>query len=444
MTTESLNPSKIYSEKKRRNARTAAISGFAGSALEYYDFFIFATAAALYLQDLYFPGGGTTGQLFSLATIGVAYITRPLGALLWGHLGDVIGRKKVLIMVLILMGASTFVIGLVPTYASIGIWAPIIVVVLRLAQGLSAGGESPGSASLTMEHAPDHRRGFFSSWTLSGVTFGIVLSSAVFIPLQALPEESLMSWGWRVPFLLSALVTAIALVLRRTLDEPEEFTETKELDLVVKVPAFELFRHHPKTLLLVTGMTLFTMVNTIINVFALAYGSNVAGIPRQDMLTFVSVANLIAVFALPLWGMLSDRIGRKPVFIAGIIAQVILIFAFFWILAGSVTANIWWVWIIGILLIAGGYSMSNAVYPAYFPEQFPTNVRYSGMAICLMIGLLLAGFTPAIAESISGPHHNWFGVALFSAICVAISGVCAAFSTETYRTPTSELGRSGA
>ncbi|WP_165168359.1 MFS transporter [Rothia uropygialis] len=441
MTTESLNPSKIYSEKRRRNARTAAISGFAGSALEYYDFFIFATAAALYLQDLYFPGGGTTGQLFSLATIGVAYITRPLGALLWGHLGDVIGRKKVLIMVLILMGASTFVIGLVPTYASIGIWAPIIVVVLRLAQGLSAGGESPGSASLTMEHAPDHRRGFFSSWTLSGVTFGIVLSSAVFIPLQALPEESLMSWGWRVPFLLSALVTAIALVLRRTLDEPEEFTETKELDLVVKVPAFELFHRHPKTLLLVTGMTLFTMVNTIINVFALAYGSNVAGIPRQDMLTFVSVANLIAVFALPLWGMLSDKIGRKPVFIAGIIAQVILVFAFFWILAGSVTANIWWVWIVGTLLIAGGYSMSNAVYPAYFPEQFPTNVRYSGMAICLMIGLLLAGFTPAIAESISGPHHNWFGVALFSAICIAISGACAAFSTETYRTPTSELGR---
>lgn len=441
MTTESLDRNKVYSEKKRRNARTAAISGFAGSTLEYYDFFIFATAAALYLQDLYFPGGGATGQLFSLATIGVAYITRPLGAVLWGHLGDVIGRKKVLIMVLLLMGVSTFVIGLVPTYASIGIWAPIIVVVLRLAQGLSAGGESPGSASLTMEHAPDHRRGFFSSWTLAGVTFGIVLSSAVFIPLQALPEEALMSWGWRIPFLISALVTAIALVLRRTLDEPEEFTETKDLDLVVKVPAIELIRHHPKTLLLVTGMSLFTMVNTMINVFALSYGTNVAGISRQDMLTFISVANLVAVGALPLWATLSDKIGRKPVFITGAVAQIILIFAFFWILAGSVTVNIWWVWIVGILLIAGGYSMSNAVYPAYFPEQFPTNVRYSGMAICLMIGLLLAGFTPAIAESISGPHHNWLGVAVFSGVCVAISGICAVFSKETFRTSTSTLGR---
>ncbi|MCQ9165427.1 MFS transporter [Arthrobacter sp. STN4] len=430
----------IRSEKQRRNARNAAISGFAGSALEYYDFFIFATAAALYLKDLYFPDAGAAGQLFSLATIGVAYITRPLGALLWGHLGDRIGRKNVLIAVLLLMGASTFLVGVVPTYAQIGVWAPVIIVVLRLAQGLSAGGESPGSSALSMEHAADNHRGFLASWTMSGVTFGIVLSSAVFIPLQLLPQDALMSWGWRIPFLLSAVVTIVALILRRTLDEPEVFVEAKVHRQVVKVPLLELLRRHPRTMILVTGMSLFTMVNTMINVFTLSYGTSVSGIPRDEMLLFVSVANLAAVFLLPLWAHLSDRIGRKPVFITGAVLQVVLIFAFLRALATGSADNTWMVWVLGILLVAGAYSMMNAVYPAYFPEQFPAKVRYSGMAISLMIGLLLAGFTPAIAAGISGAHHNWFGVALFSAICVVISGVCAAFSRETFRTPTEQLG----
>ncbi|WP_181276288.1 MFS transporter [Brevibacterium oceani] len=434
-------PSPELAERRRKNARNAAISGFAGSALEYYDFFIFATAAALYLQDLYFPGAGGSGQLFSLATIGVAYVSRPLGALLWGHLGDVFGRKKVLIAVLVLMGASTFIIGLVPTYAQIGIWAPIIIVVLRLAQGLSAGGESPGSSALSMEHAPDHRRGFFTSWTMAGITFGIVISSAVFIPIQLLPDEAIMSWGWRLPFLLSAVVTVVALILRRTLDEPEVFAETKEKNEVVKVPVFELIRSHPRTVALVTGMSLFTMVNTMVNVFTLSYGTDVSGIPRSEMLLFISIANLIAVFALPMWAHLSDRFGRKPIFILGVIAQIVLIFAFLGALANGDPENTAVVWILGMLLVAGGYSMSNSVYPAYFPEQFPANVRYSGMAICLMIGLLLAGFTPAIAESLSGAAHNWVAVAVFSAGCVAVSGICAFLSPETSRTPTDKLGQ---
>lgn len=441
MSSKTLSPTATTrTEKQRRNARNAAISGFAGSALEYYDFFIFATAAALYLKDLYFPDAGVAGQLFSLATIGVAYITRPLGAVLWGHLGDKIGRKNVLVAVLLLMGVSTFLVGLVPTFDQIGVWAPVILVVLRLAQGLSAGGESPGSSALSMEHAPDNRRGFLSSWTMSGVTFGIVLSSAVFIPLQLLPEEAVMSWGWRIPFLLSAVVTVVALLLRRSLDEPEVFIETKVEDQVVKVPLLELLRRHPRTMVLVTGMSLFTMVNTMINVFTLSYGTRVSGIPRDEMLLFITVANLVAVFALPMWAHLSDKVGRKPLFITGTVLQVILIFAFLGALANGDPDNTWWVWILGILLVAGAYSMTNAIYPAYFPEQFPANVRYSGMAISLMIGLLLAGFTPAIAAGISGTEHNWFGVALFSSICVAISGVCAALSRETFRTPTDQLG----
>ncbi|UBH04817.1 MFS transporter [Leucobacter sp. Psy1] len=427
-------------EKRRKNARNAAISGFAGSALEYYDFFIFATAAALYIRELFFPDAGTGGQLFALATIGVAYVTRPLGAIMWGWLGDVIGRKKVLIATLVLMGVSTFIIGVIPTYEQIGIWAPIIIVVLRLAQGLSAGGESPGSASLSMEHAPDHRRGFFASWTLAGVTFGIVMSSAVFIPIAMLPQEAQMSWGWRIPFLLSIVVTTVALLLRRTLDEPEVFEETKSNNLVVKVPMFEVLRNHPKAFALVTGMSLFTMVNTMVNVFTLAYGVEISGIDRGEMLLLISVANLIAVAAIPMWAHLSDKIGRKPIFVTGAVGQVVLIFAFLWALNAGGPGDTVLIWVLGILLIAGAYSMSNGVYPAYFPEQFPPQVRYSGMAVSLMLGLLVAGFTPAIAQSISGESGNWLGVALFSAVCVAISGLCAVLSRETFRVPTAKLG----
>ena len=187
-------------------------------------------------------------------------------------------------------------------------------------------------------------------------------------------------------------------------------------------------------------MSLFTMVNTMVNVFTLAYGVEVSGIDRSEMLTLISVANLIAVVSIPAWAHLSDRIGRKPVFIVGAAGQVVLIFAFLWALNAGGPGDTVLIWVFGILLLAGVYSMCNSVYPAYFPEQFPAQVRYSGMAVSLMLGLVVAGFTPAIAQSISGDSGNWFGVALFSAVCVAISGVCAGLSRETYRVPTAKLG----
>jgi len=425
---------------QRRNARNAAVSGFVGTMLEYYDFFIFAAAAALYLRELFFPDAGTVGQLFALATVGVAYVTRPLGALLWGHVGDVVGRKRALILTLLLMGIATFAVGLIPTYDQIGVWAPILIIVLRLVQGLSAGGESPGSASLSTEQAPDHRRGFYASWTIAGATAGIVLSSAVFIPLQRLGSDFMMAWGWRIPFLLSAIVTIVALLLRRTLREPEVFVGVKKHDETVTVPLLELLRRHPLTMLRVTGMALFLMVITMVNVFTLSYGTGVSGIPREEMLAFVSVANLLSVFTIPAWAALSDRVGRRPVFIAGCAAMVVLVFVFFALLTNVSASGSWLVWLTGILLMAGAYSMSNSVYPAFFPEQFPVNVRYSGMAVCLMLGLLVSGFTPAIAEVISGPEHNWVGVAVFAAGCVTISAICALLSPETAKIPTAELG----
>lgn len=427
--------------KPKNNARIAAVSGFIGSALEYYDFFIFASAAALIFPQLFFPAGEPgVATLLSLATVGVAYVARPFGAIFWGHVGDKWGRKRALLACLLVMGIATFAVGCLPTWDVVGILAPILVVFLRLIQGFSAGGESPGSSTLTLEHSPAHRRGFFTSWTMSGIMFGIVISSLVFIPIAAMPEEALLSWGWRVPFLASALVTIVAIFLRRMLDEPEVFEEVKESDEVAKIPLVTLFRYNGLTVLRVMLMALFTVVNTMFNVFVLAYGTSVAGIPRADLLWVITIANFTAVCVGPLVGALSDRVGRKPVFLVGLVLQSITIYA---LLAAVDAANMTLVWVLGILLVGVAYTLSNSVYPAYFPEQFPARVRYSGMAVSLMLGLLLAGFAPAIAQGFvtgAGNEQNWPAVALFTIGIVVVSGIAAIFAPETARTPTQHLG----
>lgn len=429
--------------RPKNNARIAALSGFVGSALEYYDFFIFASAAALIFPRLFFPDDAPgVGILLSFSTVGVAYVARPFGAVLWGHVGDRLGRKKALLGCLMIMGTATFLVGCLPTWSEIGVAAPVLVVMLRLVQGASAGGESPGSSALTMEHAPEGRRGFYTSWTMSGIMFGIVISSVVFIPVAALPEADLLSWGWRVPFWASLLVTVLAVVLRRHLEEPEVFAHARETADVVKVPLWELFRHDGLTVLRVTLMTLFTGVNTMVNVFVLAYGTLVVGIPRQDMLAIITVANLTAVFVGPLAGALSDRIGRKPVFLCGLVLQAVTVHA----LLGAVDASdLSLVWVLSVFLIGVAYTLSNALYPAYFPEQFPARVRFTGMAVSLMLGLVLAGFAPAIAQGfVSGPGnaHDWPAVAWFTIGLIAVSGVAALFAPETAHTPTALLGRS--
>src|SRR4051794_20722691 len=261
-----------------RTPKKAALASWIGSVLEYYDFFIYGTAAALVFGKVFFPESEPgTATLLSFATFGVGYVARPIGAFFMGHLGDRYGRKRVLILTLTLMGTATFLVGCLPSYNSIGIWAPILLVALRLLQGFSASGEQSGANSLSLEHAPDHRRGFFSSFTLSGTQAGLIIATAIWLPIGAMPEDQLLSWGWRVPFWLSAVVVAAGLVIRRRLEETPVFQEV-QAEAPERTPLTELLRDHRPALLRVTLAALASTVSTIFAVYALSFAIDTVGL----------------------------------------------------------------------------------------------------------------------------------------------------------------------
>ena len=426
-----------------RVPRKAALASFVGSMLEYYDFFIYGSAAGLVFPQVFFADSDpATATLLSLATFGVAYVARPIGAVIIGHFGDRLGRKKMLVMTLLLMGVSTFLIGLLPSYAAIGVTAPVLLVVLRVLQGLSAAGEQSGANSLTLEHAPDGRRGFFTSFTLSGTQAGLILATFVFIPVAALPDEQLYSWGWRIPFFLSAVVVAVGYWVRRTLPETPEFEKVEQAHEVAKLPVVVLFRDHWQSVLRVVLCALVSVVSTIVATWSLAYATDTVGLDKATYLWVVVAANIVALGAIPLWARLSDRIGRRPVFAFGALGSAVLIFPFLWAVGQGDFALIF---LFGILLSGVVYSAANGIWPSLYGEMFSTKVRYSGMAIGTQIGFALGGFSPAIAAGIVGDGPNgWLPVAFLTAGAAGVAGLCALTARETAHVPLADLGQPGA
>ncbi len=415
----------------------AALASFMGSAVEYYDFFIFASASALIFPHIFFPSGDEAALVMSLATFGFAYVARPVGAVILGHFGDRIGPQKVLMFTLLLMGAATFVIGCLPTFEQVGWLSPILLVLCRLAQGISAAGEQAGASSLTLEHAPDHRRAFFTSWTLTGTQGGQILAAMVFIPVVSLPDDIKYSWGWRIPFWLSAVVVLVTFFIRRTLHEPPAFEEAKATGQIAKMPLVPLVRDYWRDVLRVILCAFVAAISTVFTNLALAYGV-VVGLEQGVTLWLVVTANFFALFTQPQFAKLADRIGRKPVFIYGALSSAVLMP--FYMLSMS-SGNMVLVFVLAVLTFSCGYAAANAVWPSFYGEMFSARVRFSGLAVGTQIGFLLAGFAPAIVAALGGVQEGgWVVIAIFTAVVAVIASVSALTARETKDVPTDTLG----
>src|SRR5215472_14208854 len=428
-----------------RQPKQAAASGWIGSALEYYDFFIYATAASLIFPQLFFPSDNPTVAIIaSLATYGVGYVARPIGAFVLGHWGDTHGRKTVLILCMLLMGFSTMGVGLLPTYPQVGILAPVLLVVLRLIQGFAVAGEISGASSMILEHAPFGRRGFFASFTLQGVQAGQIIAAAVFLPLAAyMPEEAFNTWGWRIPFILSFIVIVAGYVIRRKVDETPAFAEEGKHGAVPKAPIVEAFKISWPDMLRVVCMDLMNVVPVVATIFGAAYAVQAAygiGFPKDVYLWIPVLGNILAVLVIPIVGNLSDRIGRKPPIILGALGSGLLSFGYLYAIS---IYNVPLAIVISLLMWGVVYQGYNAVFPSFYPELFPTRVRVSAMAISQNTGTTITALLPALFAAVAPPGSDHVplvvGALAFGITCIA---AIAAFSArETYRVKIEDLGK---
>ncbi|KQT94775.1 MFS transporter [Marmoricola sp. Leaf446] len=420
--------------------RRAALAGFFGTALEYYDMYIYAAASALVFSRVFFPDAGATGLLLSLGTYGVAYLARPLGGFVAGHFGDRFGRRNVMIATLLTMGVATFAIGCLPSYGTAGILAPSLLVVLRLLQGLSVGGELSGTTGLTIEHAPEGRRASYSVWALNGSLVGYIIATLAFIWVASLPEDDLLAWGWRVPFWASAVIALVGLYIRRQVEDPEVFEEQREQGGVAKVPLVEVLRRQPADVARVVFSSLLIVVSVVVPVYGLSYATSVMDIGADTMLWAVVTAYAIALVTQPFFAALSDRVGRKPVLIGGNIVAAVAVWEFFWAVSQR---DVPMIYLGMVLCFSVAYASMNGVYPAFFSEMFATRVRVTGMAVGLQVGLLVTGFSPLIVAALSSANADaWWPAAVVTSIACVISIGAISTARETHRTPIAELGRS--
>lgn len=370
--------------------RKLVIASVLGNALEWYDFFLYGTAAALVFGPLFFPVGGDPlqGTLLAFSGFAVGFLARPLGGIVFGHLGDRYSRKMTLIMTLTLMGATTFVIGLLPVYSQVGIWAPLTLIILRFLQGVASGGEWGGGVLMLSENAPASRRGFYTAWSQMGVSGGFVLSAFAFWLVQKLPESDFMFWGWRVPFLLSIVIFLVGVYIRKNIRESKAFTQAKPQEKHEKIPLLVLVREHPKALLQAIALRLpENGASYIFFTFSVVYAKHI-GISTGDIISAVTLAMLVEFFSILFWGALSDRIGLKPVYYIGVIGLLVMAFPFFWLLSTGSYGGIMLAMFLGLPFCHGAMIGTQ---PCIMSDLFPVRVRYSGLALGHEVGSIFSG-----------------------------------------------------
>ncbi len=435
--------------ERARLARRAAVASLVGTAVEWYDYFIFGTASALVFGPLFFPNpeNPIIGTLSAFAVFGVGFFARPLGGIVFGHFGDRFGRKAALVTTLMMMGIATFLIGLLPTTEQIGILAPILLVVLRLIQGFGVGGEWGGASLVAVEYAPEGKRGAYGSFPQIGNAVGLVMSTSIFALVSTLPDEQLLSWGWRIPFLLSAILIAVGLFIRFKLTETPTFQAAQqqlEADAEAatpkeRLPLVELFRRFKKPLLLAMGMRFGEAVfGYIILTIGLTFATNYTDIPRTDILIASTIAAAIAIYTYYFFGRLSDRIGRRAVFIIGSVVGAVVAFPFFWILDAD---NIPLMYAVYAVAYAIGVGAVYGVEPAFFSELFGTKVRYTGVSLAAQIPSILIGLWPLASTALlATTGGDPWPIALITVLSVLLGLVCAYLAPETNRIDMTKVG----
>ena len=389
------------SSSPRESVRRVALASMVGTSIEWYDFFIFGTASALVFGRLFFPTfSELAGTLAAFASFAVGFVARPVGGLVFGHFGDRLGRKTTLIITLTMMGLATFAMGLMPGYATIGVWAPILMVVLRFVQGLAVGGEWGGAVLMATEHAGGKQLGFFGSFAQVGSAVGGLLSTGMFLLMQQLPEEDFVSWGWRVPFLVSIVLVLVGLFIRLRIMESPVFEKIKESRRVVKVPVVELLRSDTRNVLLAAGLyCAHGVLFYAMTVYTLAYTTSAYGLERNTYLIGVTAAGAGQLITIPLLGALSDKLGRRPVMIFGTLFIIAFAIPLNFLITSQVPLLMWLAVVVSICV---GHNSVYSPTAALYSEMFPAHVRYSGASLGYQLGGAIAGFVPLVAASLVG------------------------------------------
>jgi MHS family shikimate/dehydroshikimate transporter-like MFS transporter len=412
--------------------RPVILASFIGTTIEWYDFFLYGTAAALVFNKLFFPTlDSLAGTLSAYGTFAVGFIARPVGGAIFGHYGDQLGRKTMLVWSLIIMGVATALIGVLPTYATIGVWAPVLLVIARFVQGFGVGGEWGGAVLMAVEHSSEGKRGLHGSWPQMGVPAGLLLSTGVFALISSrLSDAQFLAWGWRVPFLLSTLLIGFGLFVRLRLLETPAFTRLRDERETSRAPLLDVFRDHPREVLVGMGMRFGqNVLFYIYTVFVLSYGQKTLGYTKSTMLGGVAIGAAVGLFTIPLFGALSDRVGRRPVYLAGAFLSMLYAFPFFWLLGQGPG-------FVALAVVLGLNVTQDMMYgpqAAYFSELFATRVRYSGASLIYQLTSVFSGGLAPFIATLLLAKHGAYSVASYMAAACALSVVGTLFAPETHR-----------